>query len=229
MYMYWYVVAFFKEIKSRFLRKYNTIKIHKWKINGSNKLVVFIHGVNSSPLSWSEYFKHEPSYDYFVPNVYKKGNCSIEKASHPILNDVQNYVERYPNNYIILVGHSNGARIATYVEQNLVAKNICLVSIAGPHHGTKLVNLAKWCGITKYLNFSCKLLDELTYDGNGRCKFKNTTIKHFFASKNDMRVFPNDTSLPLEQNSTYYLIHGESHVTIIDSVKNEVLCIINAL
>jgi len=87
----------------------------------SSKLVVLIHGLNSSPLAWSGYLDklstqiHKTS--YFAPYVYKKGYCKVAEAAIPILNVVQAYADQYPNSCIYLVGHSNGARIAAYIER----------------------------------------------------------------------------------------------------------------
>ncbi len=49
----------------------------------------------------------------------------------------------------------------------------------------------------------------------------------FMASASDWRVAPSETSFPNLPNSKFELISGQSHVTIIDSVKERVISIIS--
>lgn len=210
-----------------------------WIKSPSFRLIVFIHGLNSSPLCWSRYIqellKEDSSTSTFAPYVYKKGYCKLEKAARPIFKIVQDYAKQYPDNPIFLIGHSNGARIVQYIEDNLEAKNIRLISIAGPHFGSKLINWIKFLRLNLCLGISESMTKELAYNG----KWVNEKLKQwqaksmvkpdkvvkriFFASADDLRIFPNESSFPKLPNSTYYLLSGESHVTIIDAVSKMVL------
>lgn len=223
---------------------YNNAK-QPWLTGPSSKLVVLIHGLNSSPLAWSGYLKEkhtaESTASYFVPYVHQKGYCKISEAADPILKTAQAYANRHPNNPIFLVGHSNGARIAAYIEQGLQAKHIHLVSIAGPHCGSNLMKWIDRLGMAKILGIPPIMTQELMHMGEWPIKqlikwqdsqetYKKTEkmVKRvFFASADDWRVFPNETSFPNLPNSSYYLIGQESHVTIIDGVKDEVLSYIS--
>jgi triacylglycerol esterase/lipase EstA (alpha/beta hydrolase family) len=220
-------------------RSYSDV-LQPW-VNGedSSQLIVLIHGLNSSPLCWSKYIQKlsecKKSTSYFAPYVYKKGYCKLKKASQPIFEVIQKYAHQHPHNPIILVGHSNGARIAQYIERNLDAKNITLVSIAGPHLGSKLVNWTTFLSLNSSLGISDSMANELMYNSEWAkrklIKWQKNSVEHvdkvgkriFIASADDLRIFPNSTSFPNLPNSTYLLISGESHVTIVDAVCEKVL------
>lgn len=111
-------------------------------------LVVFIHGLNSSPLSWTRYILNlagrTDATHYFAPYVYRRGNCSAREAADPIFRAIVKFKQRHPSARICLVGHSIGARIAGYVECLMRSGFQCvsLVSIAGPHGGTRFLTTA---------------------------------------------------------------------------------------
>ena len=149
---------------------------------------------------------------------------------------MQNYSDRYPSNPIFLIGHSNGARIAAYIEQKLNAKFIRLISIAGPHCGTQLVNRVSMLGLDTCFGFTCKMTKEFLYKGPFAIKklvkwqsrhvmyarMQKSVKRIFFASVDDWRIYPNETSFPALPGSQYVLVRGESHITIIDSLRANV-------
>lgn len=218
-------------------------KVQPWIKAPSSRLVVLIHGLNSSPLCWSKYIqelsKEEPSTHYFAPYVYKKGYCKLKVAARPIFEVVESYSMKYPDNPIFLIGHSNGARIAQYIEDKLEANKIRLISIAGPHAGSNLINWIERLGLNWLTGISESMASELKYNGEWANKKINqwqakSAIKTgrivkriFFASADDLRIFPYNSCFPKLPNSTYYLISGESHVTIIDAVSEMVLNEVN--
>lgn len=246
-----------KELSSRWQRQYNPLKgnardlfptlqsdsntyaIDEKQWRNSSRLIVLIHGLNSSPLAWTNYLeeisKFEDQASCFVPYVLKKGYCKCKEAARPILDVVQKYADQYPDNPIFLVGHSNGARIAAYIEQKLNADDIRVVSIAGPHCGSKLVSWLSMLRLAGLFGMPDDLVEELAYEGqwavNKLKKWQEqqgTDIKRkvervFFASADDWRIFPANTCFPRLPNSSYYLMSGESHVTIIDAVRPKVL------
>lgn len=238
-----YVV--YKEVRARWLRRYNPLRLtarqlfpsidphtakydmqkHQWYNKPSKQFVVLLHGLNSSPLAWSSYLPHMPE-ACFVPYVKDKGYCSLKEASQPILEVVQDYATRNPDVQIVLVGHSNGARIAAYLEQRLHASDIRLVSIAGPHLGSKLINLIAKIGMQRLFKITPQMEAELVYGGEWSKKKMRKWQSHadpdvertFFAAAQDTRVFPSATCFPCLPNSTNHLIRLESHTTIIDGV-----------
>lgn len=216
---------------------YDDIKQPWLKDRSSEKLVIFIHGLNSSPLSFSKYFlemeKLSKTTSYFMPYVYQKGNCSLIYAAEPILQVARTYTKLYPKNPIFIVGHSNGARIASYLEQRLQAKEIHLLSIAGPHGGSirhKIIDTLKLYpsfGLSKeivkelsYLgSFSKNFLHEWQNKSKEALQMEDKKIKRvFFAAADDLTVFPSKTSFPKLPNSSYHLLAPASHVTILEKV-----------
>ena len=225
-------LAAIREMVSRWERKHNPLKgnarqlfpalhpfsnayeIDEKQWQTTSMLVVLIHGLNSSPLAWTKYLKDlaapERSVSRFAPYVYKKGYCKCKEAAQPILDVVQSYARQYPTRPIVLIGHSNGARIAAYIERNLDARDIRLISIAGPHCGSKLINWVDRLGFTKPFGFTVNMVEELSYQGRWARKQLNKwrtkqkedvdtgrkVTRVFFASADDWRIFPNETSFP---------------------------------
>lgn len=253
--------AMMAESESRKKRQYNPLKTRShslfsrlqedntydkinppWKQTASYKLVVFIHGMNSSPLAWSRYLTEMSNPDnkasFFIPYVYKKGYCKLSEAADPILDTVQSYADQYPDNPIYLIGHSNGARIAAYIEQGLNAKKIHLVSISGSHCGSKLMKWINMAHLTRFFGIPEELIEELSYLGewptnkliewqDKQRKIEKKVERVFYATADDCRVFPIETSFPNLPNSSYYLCARESHVTLIDGVKDRILSYIS--
>ncbi len=210
-----------------------------WNTHGSKKLIVFIHGLNSSPLSWSKYLQKlpkDPQTHYFAPYVVKKGYCSVESAAAPILRVLKNYGQQHPSSSIYLVGHSLGARIAGYLDRQLcTSHDTKLISIAGPHYGTKCVTTIRKLGLTHSLGLSPEMLAENHFGGEwskthvNRWREQSKQVvasqachRLFFASADDLRIYPSQTCFPLLPNSSYHLLKRESHVTIIEAVQEAV-------
>lgn len=208
-----------------------------WKDQSSEGLIIFIHGLNSSPLAWSNYFLElqsaKPSYHYFLPYVYEKGYCTLEQAALPILNAIEAYFARFPQNEVFIVGHSNGARILAYLDCELDQKyKINLASIAGPFLGSQMVARLSNFGLISFFGFSEAMTKEFEYEGSfaksllrkwlGKMPRENCRAI-FFASKADFRITPTCTSLPSKPGSEYVLFDDESHVTILDASKEYII------
>ncbi|MEC7839605.1 MAG: hypothetical protein VX777_06165 [Chlamydiota bacterium] len=204
---------------------------------GSKKLVVFIHGLNGSPTIWNRYLlKLESESNQattFAPYVKDKGYCKLKEAALPILEAVQNYISKYPDNSVTLVGYSNGASIAGYIERKINTKKVTLVSIAGAFNGTMLIDrINATPGLEKPLGISKDLHHEWMFDNDWhRKRVKKwqagesaAEVKRiFFATANDICVYPFKTSFPYLPNSEYLLLSTGSHLTIIDEVFESVI------
>ena len=198
----------------------------------SEKLALFIHGLNSSPLSFSLYLeelkKRSHTTSYFIPYVHQKGYSKLSEAADPILDVAQTYAHLYPKNPIFLIGHSNGARIASYIEKRLKANNIHLLSIAGPHGGSIRFKVIKALRLSSFFHLPEEITQELSYlssfatDSLIEWQTQANNIEDrkisrlFFATADDWRVFPSKTCFPKLPNSSYYLISKASHVTILE-------------
>lgn len=252
--------AIFKELRSRWQRRYHPDKgkalslypvprweglsliyndnEYPWCQRSSSGLVVFIHGLNSSPLTWTKYCKiiqeRNPGILCFAPNVYKKGYCSVKRAAEPILKAVRNYQQGNPDAPIWLVGHSFGAKIAARIECKLGAKNIVVISIAGPHGGTALQKIIHRLGADGLFGLSAELLQELIPYGEKSLKACRKWQKHsirnfssacrriFYAAVEDGCIFPSQLCFPRLVNSSYHLVAAQTHTTIVDAVCEDV-------
>lgn len=256
-----FISALAKELKSRWERRYNPMKENAREIfpalqresntypeqqwGDSSMLCVGFSGLNSSPLAFTKYIEEIVKFDtnasFFAPYILKKGYCKCKEAALPILKVIQAYADEHPKNHIFLIGHSRGAVIAADIEQKLKAYNVHLISIAGPHCGTKSVNWIGQLHLTKPFGISTDLVDELAFQGtkankrlskwNERQDAENTEKKIrrvFYASPSDWIVFPQETCFPDLPCSEYHSIPGESHVTIIDAVTLKVLSYIKS-
>lgn len=218
----------------------NTYFVDEQKWKESSKFVGLIHGLKGSPLVWTNYIedirKSDKNAICFVPHVFKKGYCKCKEAARPILNVVKKYHDVCPDNEIVLIGHSLGGEMAAYIQRKLNIGNIRVISIAAPHGGSILINWMDTLHVASWFGISADMVKELSYGGNLSTKkliqWKNQQTKNsadegvkrvFFATLNDWRVFPIAVSCPKLPNSHYEWVSGESHVTIIDAVREKVL------
>jgi|GEM_PF-2552082 len=210
-------------------------------------LIVFIHGLNDTVKTGNEVYRKEIErlaegrYEILVPKVYKKGNCSLEKAAVPILREVENYIKENPGKPVQLIGHSNGGRIAAYIETKLRNKDVDIrvTGIAGIFLGSDLVTLSHTAGVVDFLNstgltrlfFDPTLLKELKSNSitslvlinDMRKKITNGSREYtFYATSNDLAI-PNYTScLPvINQGEEHILLSGYDHIGIQKAVCKE--------
>lgn len=200
--------------------------------NIDNKgLIVFIHGLNSTPETGRNLYKKEienqakGKFEVWVPSVPKQGNCSLEEAAKPILEMIEKYIETNPGKPVQLIGHSNGGRIIAYIETHLRNKEVDMriTGIAGAFFGSKLINLYTPIGTTNFF-FSPHILRDLKTDSKKSKELINEMRKEvtigsreytFYATVNDLAI-PNFTScLPnIQQNEKCHVLKGCGHSDI---------------
>ncbi len=200
--------------------------------NTENKgLIVFIHGLNSSPDTGRTLYKKEienqtnGEFEVWVPVVPKRGNCSLEEAAEPILEMVKKYIETNPGKPIQLIGHSNGGRIAAYVETHLRDKKVDMrvTGIAGVFFGSDLITSYKKTG-TAYLFLCPSILRDLPTGSKKSKELINEMRKEvtigsreytFYTTIDDIAI-PNFTScLPnIKQNEKCHVLIGCGHSDI---------------
>ena len=201
-------------------------------------LIVYIHGLGSNPkigesLYAQEIEKQAPNkYDIWVPNVVKKGNCSLEEAATPILERVRKYIEENPGKPVQLIGHSNGGRIAGYIDTHTRDMNVNMrvTGIAGVFGGTNIVTLGKVLGLANF--FICKTLASELKTNSKVCKelvqgmrekVENGSRTYTFYTTIDDIAIPNYNScLPkINQNEEHITKAGCSHNSIQTAVLKE--------
>lgn len=213
----------------------------------SEGVYFFIHGLWGFPTDWNAYVKerkqNDPDAHIFVPWIPKLGNCSLETVGKPVLDALVDYMTKFPNKPVRLIGTSNGGRmVAKYLEANLDPKilgnaSLSIVSIAGVHYGTKVIDFLEKI---KFLRCMDKELKEEFYYGSQAAqnllkgwqekqtvwKEGNHQVRHYFgATTEDEKVREIACSLPYHEDavSTYKVISGHSHTSIVDEMRKDVL------
>jgi hypothetical protein len=214
----------------------------------SDGLCLFLHGLKASAKQWEAYTRqfstHFPNTHYIAGSVFERGNCFLEEAGDPFIELIEDYLQKFPGKSIILIGTSNGSRIASYIEVNLkpeLLKNsqLKVFSIAGVHGGTVLIDLAHRMGCAGMLglhpaitsDFSCNSERTLSLVSQWRERQKIWQVQrtevshHFFITTEDELVRPLSSSFPrlkLTPLENYHVVHGESHETIVDGVQPQI-------
>ena len=205
-------------------------------------LFVVIHGLYGTPqvdaFLYGGQVEKAVFYTYevrapFVPDV---GNCPLEKAAAPILSMVRDYIEKNPGKPVHLIGHSNGGRIAAYVETQLrdVAVDIRVTAVAGVFFGTSHMTQLSTVGMVP--SFLDKTIVEDFQEGSQASIelithmkepiTKGTRSYEFYASANDLHI-PNFSScFPLvnqDSSPEYHLVTGQDHASLLSAVSPEVI------
>lgn len=136
------------------------------------KLVVCLHGLNNSPLQFKKIIdeinpSQHPEITLYVPKIREKGNAKLDEMVAPILADVAAWAKTGTEKQLVLVGISNGARIAKAISAELInsgqtgqIKHIRFVSIVGAGRGSVLANLANYLHLS-WLFLSKNIAEEM--------------------------------------------------------------------
>lgn len=216
----------------------------------TKKLIVCIHGLDSSPFQFKKIINkiekiEDPSRAIFAPYVLQKGNATLDEMCEEIYNSIKPWTEHGQGKKLILIGFSNGARIALALEA-LLAKEAALAKInnnnikkiesffiAGACQGSSRVDLAHRLGLSCLLSENIAKEIPTTSERNKRLKedWEKYTKEHFikrehtlFASSDDW-VIPNiESSLPTLNHSTtrYAIVTGHGHLSILNRVTKKI-------
>ncbi len=214
----------------------------------SKGLYLFIHGLRGSPTDWNNYQKpleqKDPGAHRFAPKVALKGNCDLETAARPLLAVVQDYLKKFPSRPVTLIGTSNGGRIAAYLETHLApevlgSSRLSVVSLAGVHRGVKIISCMKKVGLLFLLRLNKKLVEEFLFGSRHAednliswqqkqaiWKQEGKSVRHLFCATREDEVLRDlEGSLPYHKDadSTYKVVSGHSHMSIVDGVRNDVI------
>jgi len=213
-------------------------------------LYLFIHGWKGLPHYFHPYIlnvkRKNPSMLCYAPHILAEGNCTLEEAARPLLALIQDYAHQHPGKPIVLIGTSNGGRIAMYLESQLTVEELkdrefSLVSLAGVHYGTQFINY-----LAGYkLLWTTFMHEEMVKDFHWQSKTAVTCldlwrekqqvwkehgimVRHFFAATTeDGQVYPLSCSLPQSPPSTtpctYRVYPGENHLSIVPAACRDVL------
>lgn len=226
-----------------------------WQKDKESKgLFLTVHGLRGSTTEWEKYendFKQQyPGAHHFNPHVALEGNCPLEEAAKPLLKAVEDYLKKFPGSPITIIGTSNGGRIAAYLESHLSPEllgnsKLLVVSVAGVHYGTKVIDRLDNLRVLQLANLNSTLADEfhwgsevaeenlkLWQDKQTEWKKNDKKVSHFFiATTEDEQVRGQSASLPQAPSDTtqvkYAVYNAESHISIVDASHSKVMKWIN--
>ncbi len=218
-----------------------------WQGKESVGLNLFIHGLWGHPTDWNRHMERAEetcaNFHTFAPFVYGRGNIPLEQAAAPILEALRDYVREHPGKPINIYGTSNGARIATYIENNLTPEELGnsklrIVSIAGVLNGTEVVDRLVDYRLIRLAPLHTDLKREFRFQssvarnlmGDWAKKQKSwkeagSDVRHYYcATTGDELVRPIKSSLPqdADANCSYRVFHGQSHMSIVDASVEDV-------
>jgi hypothetical protein len=226
--------------KNNEIKSFGTLDYNK--LQPKKKLVVALHGLNNTPLYFHDFFYEFKSYDQIneydllIPLILNKGNADLKQITSKILVEINKWAINLENSKeekeLVLVGFSNGARIAKSIETEIGLNNhlmniskIKFISIAGAVNGSYLVNLIKRFGLNFFINplvseelsINCKKIKEL--DERWKNSFRNSSNikrKYFFIAASFDYIVPNESStLPdINHDNTHYaLLLKDGHLS----------------
>ena len=202
----------------------------------------FIHGVHGVPQIWTDHIKNivkeHPKMDIRAFYVPKKGDCGVNVAICDIVKVIRSYHAAHPGRPIAVYGVSNGARALLHIDKALEDLNetpILFQSIAGPHHGSYMMDLVSQIGLT--FLFSKESVDELQLENQKskdiidylrKRKFNPLRAYDFYATECDAHVRASlignihMVSLPiLAKGETHILLKGDKmagHSNIVEEI-----------
>lgn len=205
----------------------------------SQGLVVMLHGLNNHPVHWYkqiQLIKKEPEINTYTPVIKKRGACSLTEAVEPILETILDYTRKHPGKPICLLGVSNGARLTTWIETELRKRArftpVKVSNISGAHFGSSLLSLGNRLRISPFI-VPKAVREELSYGSDQAKKliadaqkplpwFHGPRKYEYYATTEDCVVPDLNSTLPkIEKKAEFYVLHGQSHDSIVGAVAKE--------
>lgn len=222
------------------------------------RLIVCLHGLNNGPRQFDRIVgeicaQHPENTTILVPEIADRGNAPLSEMTKQIVQNIINWaktsktIENPEKKELVLVGISNGSRIARAVVAELTSKyvsectnleRIRFVSIVGANKGSSMANLAHKLhlsclmskNIAKEMPTDSERIAELNRNAEESLKVSSHIQRDytFIASPHDWQV-PNYESTLMDvpnQKCQYALITGHGHNSIVNSVAKTVATIV---
>lgn len=118
------------------------------------RLVVCLHGLNSSPNYFKEVVAEMHHYDLsnthiYTPILTNRGNAKLDDVVKPIFEHIKKWAQTPGEKQLVLIGISNGARAARAINAEILhsketenINKLRVVSIVGSNQGSTAVNFA---------------------------------------------------------------------------------------
>ncbi len=211
------------------------------------KLVVCLHGLNNNPTQFKKIVrelqkKDLSETDIHIPHILKKGNATLDEMANKIYLTIKTWAETQQECELVLVGISNGGRIAKAIEAKLSLakhdniKKLRFVSIVGACKGSSLVDLANRYRLSWLMSKNIAKEMPAKSERNRQLQEEWAQGLHdgpareyiFIASPHDWQVIDYESSL-MEVNgkkARYAIIPGHGHNSIVNAVSKTVADII---
>lgn len=118
-----------------------------------NKLIVCLNGVGGSPNQFKSVIKliekkESSNTQIYVPKILNRGLAKTDDIVAPIFKEIHTWIAQRKNPEIVLIGISNGSRLARVIDAKLIQtkapiKQINTISIIGANQGSYLMNIVK--------------------------------------------------------------------------------------
>lgn len=196
-----------------------------------------LHGLDGHPVHFRTHAQRLAAVDgleCWIPTVYQHGNCSLEEATAPLWARLQAFVARHGRDVpIVLVGVSNGGRIAANLEVHMrrhCANPVLLSTVATPYNGTKMLS---WFGkAAKALGvWGRTIVNELShksptcFDLVKEMRVVPTAADReyvFYAARHDWMVVPADSAHPvLGRDEEHVWLERDGHLSSIYTVSEQ--------
>ncbi len=218
--------------------------------NSSNKrLVVCLHGLNNNPTQFKKIVDemNKQGYskcDIYIPKILQKGNAKLDDMVSPIVEHIATWAKTGEDKELVLVGVSNGGRIARAIEAELINSNqigkikrLRFVSIVGACKGSSLATLAQkvhasWIlskNIAEEMPTNSDRFKQLEMACESAAKVIEPTRDYtFIASPHDWQVPNYDSSLMdiTGAKAKYAIIPNHGHNSIVNAVAKSVATIV---
>lgn len=202
-------------------------------------LVVLLHGIYGHVFTMHRLFTdiRKLGINVCAPRM-ASCNLSAEACADIILPIITRYVNSHDNASVILVGLSNGGRVACFVEhamrQACPRTPVLLMSVAGAVTGTVVIddNIGA-CLIDRSVRQQLGYRSRESLDLIERLRepLPRGVVRHhiFYATCQDQLVRPIESALPdIRQNEQHFLLDGCGHLSIMDVVHNHVMLMIQS-
>lgn len=254
--VYYVAMTALNEIKYLFEKVWNALTCAKDSMEiysemkpagrAKNKLIVCLHGLNNRPGHFTHMAYELNQSDMsqtalFIPKIKEKGHAQLDEMVDPIVEEIEHWARFGPSmgcdKELVLVGISNGGRIAKAIEAKLALEKkfyavnkLRFVSIVGATKGSSMASLANRLGlsclmkpaISKEMPFECERMKKLDQEHrDGVALTSDIDRKYvFFASPYDLMVPDRKSTLPSLNgiDARYALLPGHGHESIVKAV-----------
>ncbi|WP_033340270.1 esterase/lipase family protein [Catenuloplanes japonicus] len=182
--------------------------------------VVLIHGYNSTPATWNKLVGRLKAAGYDAADIHPFGyNYRVSNVTTAALLD--SYISKIGADRVDIVAHSMGALVARYYVKNLggAAHVDDLISLAGPHHGTRVLTICSFDPSCREMLPGSAFLRAL----NAGDETPGALGWRTFYSKCDLLVLPYTSALLDGAENTDAGCLGHTEFRLVDSIGEQVI------